>query len=201
MCLLSHAYSLYLHSNMFLLFPAAIRSAIRLPLFTFQYVSIISDFATAGVLTELEFTFQYVSIISFAVHCAFCNQFSFTFQYVSIISWFARCNPSGFHNLHSNMFLLFRKCILNRAVFLEYLHSNMFLLFLVFLIQNRHKKKIYIPICFYYFQSLLKDLQKCMTNLHSNMFLLFLFRNLSCPMFRHIYIPICFYYFLVCGTV
>ena len=77
-----------LHSNMFLLFP-----------FTFY----------ARRKEEKLFTFQYVSIISRCTMRFSCCNFRFTFQYVSIISGTRTGIILRTFNLHSNMFLLFRR--------------------------------------------------------------------------------------------
>ena len=54
------------------------------------------------------FTFQYVSIISDEKEILFASPDSFTFQYVSIISGSDRTHFGKiFVDLHSNMFLLF----------------------------------------------------------------------------------------------
>ena len=105
-------------------------SIIAFSSFTFQYVSIISNYdmkdtktddhlhsnmfllfrRTANMQTDTNsFTFQYVSIISEVVapHCRFTNKF--TFQYVSIISTGKKKQLPPLSDLHSNMFLLFRK--------------------------------------------------------------------------------------------
>ena len=96
----------------------------------------------------------------------------FTFQYVSIICTCASSNPFDEYHLHSNMFLLFRetrrgfmcKTHLHSNMFLLFeilrdlysalinLHSNMFLLFCIFFKAVMSFNKIYIPICFYYFE-------------------------------------------------
>ena len=77
------------------------------------------------------------------------------------------------HNLHSNMFLLFQLLVEQGYTDFENLHSNMFLLFLTSNLIKSLLDFIYIPICFYYFESVRK-IQR-----HSFI----------------IYIPICFYYF------
>ena len=89
------------------------------------------DFATAGVLTELEFTFQYVSIISYEMKTNLIHLTEFTFQYVSIISDYDVSDlERKLLNLHSNMFLLFQIRYLGTMLGGTHLHSNMFLLFL-----------------------------------------------------------------------
>ena len=120
-------------------------------LFTFQYVSIISesvektDYRHYNIYIPICF-YYFVSLrhplcISPSIYIPICFYYfitfiassepplSFTFQYVSIIS------------LH--VFVRFR--------IKSYLHSNMFLLFLI--MQNNIFRgcNIYIPICFYYF--------------------------------------------------
>ena len=55
---------LHLHSNMFLLFLNNIELDTTMPEFTFQYVSIISNYIAIAPRTFFKFTFQYVSIIS-----------------------------------------------------------------------------------------------------------------------------------------
>ena len=98
---------------------------------------------------------------------------SFTFQYVSIISESWTLTERSRTDLHSNMFLLFQRCICSTAQPERDLHSNMFLLFLFvnFLFFAR-----LAPFTFQYV-SIISD---CV---HAVVILF------------HIYIPICFYYF------
>ena len=78
---------------------------------------------------------------------------------------------------------------------ITHLHSNMFLLFRTRTSRNTTISRIYIPICFYYFNLTSYMVLNLNGNLHSNMFLLFLScLSLLCVSVL-IYIPICFYYF------
>ena len=97
-----------LHSNMFLLFRMRVPSYEPPNIFTFQYVSIISENSHMRKNKKIGFTFQYVSIISESrqlrfwstgtIYIPICFYYfdlknkidiffaTFTFQYVSIIS-------------------------------------------------------------------------------------------------------------------
>lgn len=71
------------------------------------------------------------------------------------------------------MFLLFPQLSALEHLSQLYLHSNMFLLFLSYAYLLELWKRIYIPICFYYFVNI----------------------NFCIIYIIEIYIPICFYYF------
>ena len=120
---------MYLHSNMFLLFPVLhttggilliiyipicfyyfLRSACRASAYNAIYIPICFYYFCNNnqfMKNLAKFTFQYVSIISW-IFSSFQDFYAqFTFQYVSIISTYFPKIRTGYKNLHSNMFLLF----------------------------------------------------------------------------------------------
>ena len=101
------------------------------------------------------FTFQYVSIISILPYKSGSSSSLFTFQYVSIISKVYCHIDYDDDNLHSNMFLLFLRGSRSRIDSI---------------------RRIYIPICFYYFLPGWIQFFQVLYHLHSNMFLLFLYK-------------------------
>ena len=142
-----------LHSNMFLLFRMTLGACLWLLLiFTFQYVSIISQFAVQVFLIKQVFTFQYVSIISKSI-----NEFLIWKKiYIPICFYYFEWGNRG-PDSPLAVFTFQYVSIISQA--LSYLISDI--------------NTIYIPICFYYF------------------------RRAETILFRTalIYIPICFYYF------
>ena len=152
--LLLFTHRIYLHSNMFLLFPprrwitAAVKehlhsnmfllfrnfSSFKSPTNTHLHSNMFLLFratAASSLAAFNSFTFQYVSIISICLFINIFQCFRFTFQYVSIIFGIIAIEKICEIHLHSNMFLLF----LTGVSF----HSGM--------------GQIYIPICFYYFRT------------------------------------------------
>ena len=164
-----------LHSTMFLLHPCkAISRMFTIWIFTFHYVSITSIQLSQIATDILGFTFHYVSITSSGANgiynCVNSIYIPLCFYYIPdgrLEAWipeqiyiplcFYYISPTlkmSLHfrqHLHSTMFLLHR---LSRASTFEsiyYLHSTMFLL------HPRtsggtgwERRKIYIPLCFYY---------------------------------------------------
>ena len=119
---------LYLHSNMFLLIRYSWSHLhLRIPLFTFQYVSI-----------NTPNTFSFFQPVPY-LHS---NMF------LLIRKSGTRVCP-GYIHLHSNMFLLIPMRNYLQSVINLYLHSNMFLLIPQIAIAFFNVIFIYIPICFY----------------------------------------------------
>ena len=97
--------------------------------------------------------------------------------YIPICFYYFLLSTSGvcqfLAHLHSNMFLLFLYIAERLILCVQNLHSNMFLLFRLELLLKAGVIKIYIPICFYYFEIHILRIIFQQKNLHSNMFLLF----------------------------
>ena len=134
------------------------------------------------------------------------------FQFLLLLSL------QSLQNLHSNMFLLFLACESSKMHSTEFhLHSNMFLLFPIFLSSSFYPTKIYIPICFYYFDGPADGVALTMEftfqyvsiislpePVQNFVLILFTFQYVSIIsssslnsliVIIPIYIPICFYYF------
>ena len=95
-----------LHSTMYLLNQELTRYSLNLGVFTFHYVSIKSNVATAKNPTSTRFTFHYVSIKSALFTFEFRATGIFTFHYVSIKSEISTVIKMQRSYLHSTMYLL-----------------------------------------------------------------------------------------------
>ena len=120
-------------------------------IFTFQYVSIISQVPEDVKVNIPLFTFQYVSIISRhkRCRCKSCKIYIPICFYYFLLGWIQFFQ--ALYHLHSNMFLLFLCPIHLYSRTEKNLHSNMFLLFHWGRTPSKYTSSIYIPICFYYF--------------------------------------------------
>ena len=162
-----------LHSNMFLLF-------------------------LGRELRFLQSAIIYIPICFYYFKYADCDDDEiaiFTFQYVSIISYVAEVGGCFAHNLHSNMFLLFRATAASSlAAFNSFTFQYVSIISICLFINIFQCFRFtfqYVSIIF----GIIAIEKICEIHLHSNMFLLFLTGVSFHSGMGQIYIPICFYYF------
>ena len=157
---------------MFLLIPDTFRAWIAQNKFTFHYVSTytIPRTENKGELTI------YIPLCFYLYQAAVQGH---------IPEW----------HLHSTMFLLILSAHPDVAVSVMHLHSTMFLLILLEACRPLFMKLIYIPLCFYLYETAYSTSQKDL-HLHSTMFLLIHRQAMQQWIVPSIYIPLCFYLYL-----
>ena len=118
---------------------------------------------------------------------------TFTFHYVSTYTVAVLVRPALILNLHSTMFLLIRFAFDVEVELEEHLHSTMFLLILGHVLSISHPFVIYIPLCFYLYNGLIR--KRLISYLFTFHYVSTYTSSRTLPRSApdQIYIPLCFY--------